>query len=197
MTFIPANIIELIDKYINGTASEAETTTLNNWYRSFNDAEITITEAEKLSASILQNRIKNKIDNSISIAEKQPVSFMFYARRIAAAAIILGGFGLGIYYLNATKEVKEKSNTIVATNNKVTEKIVPGGNKALLTLADGSTIILDSAQNGNLTQQGNIQIKKLQNGLLVYTLNGKTFTENDAEFYNTISNSYTSCNIFC
>lgn len=48
--------------------------------------------------------------------------------------------------------------------------IAPGGNKATLTLADGSKIILDQAGKGNLAQQAGVQIVKTANGQLVYTI---------------------------
>ena len=187
MTSIPPHIIKLVEKYISGTATAAEISSLNSWYRSFNDTEITILSAQNLSKEILQNRIKNKIDYSIHSIEQKPHSLIYSLRKYAAALFIFVGIFLGVYYFSSSDSKKENATTIIASNKKIEEKIVPGGNKALLTLADGSTIILDSAQNGNLSQQGNIQIKKLQNGLLVYTLNGKTITENDEDFYNTIS----------
>lgn len=46
----------------------------------------------------------------------------------------------------------------------------PGGNKAILTLADGSKIILDQAGEGNLAQQAGVQIVKTTNGQLVYSI---------------------------
>jgi ferric-dicitrate binding protein FerR (iron transport regulator) len=46
----------------------------------------------------------------------------------------------------------------------------PGGNKAVLTLADGSTIVLDSAHNGLLSQQGNSKVQKLDSGQLAYEI---------------------------
>lgn len=46
--------------------------------------------------------------------------------------------------------------------------IVPAGNRATLTLADGTRVVLDSAANGNLTMQGNTQVIKLAGGQLVY-----------------------------
>lgn len=45
--------------------------------------------------------------------------------------------------------------------------IAPGGDKAVLTLADGSTIVLDSAGNGTLAQQGSASIVK-EAGALTY-----------------------------
>jgi ferric-dicitrate binding protein FerR (iron transport regulator) len=51
---------------------------------------------------------------------------------------------------------------------KIKHEIAPGGNKATLTLADGSVITLDSAANGVLAQQGSTRVTKLANGELVY-----------------------------
>ena len=60
----------------------------------------------------------------------------------------------------------------------------PGGNRAILTLAGGKQIILDSAANGVLTQQGNAQIQKLANGQLAYQRIHEKSTE---ILYNTLS----------
>jgi ferric-dicitrate binding protein FerR (iron transport regulator) len=46
--------------------------------------------------------------------------------------------------------------------------VAPGGNKAILTLANGSKIILSNAKNGALTQQGNTKVVKLDDGKLAY-----------------------------
>lgn len=46
--------------------------------------------------------------------------------------------------------------------------IVPAGNKAVLTLADGSHIVLDSAANGPLASQGGMRVIKLSGGALAY-----------------------------
>jgi len=46
--------------------------------------------------------------------------------------------------------------------------VVPATNKAILTLANGTRIELDSAANGNLARQGNMQVVKLASGQLAY-----------------------------
>ncbi|MBB5438320.1 ferric-dicitrate binding protein FerR (iron transport regulator) [Pedobacter sp. AK017] len=48
--------------------------------------------------------------------------------------------------------------------------VAPGGNKAILTLADGSEIILDQVGKGNLARQAGVQVVKTTNGQLVYTV---------------------------
>lgn len=69
------------------------------------------------------------------------------------------------------------------TEKKYKNDIQPGSNKAVLTLADGSTIALDGAKNGLLTQQGNTKIVKKE-GKLDYN-----FSKTGASkvMYNTIS----------
>jgi ferric-dicitrate binding protein FerR (iron transport regulator) len=46
--------------------------------------------------------------------------------------------------------------------------VAPGSNKAILTLADGSSITLDEAKNDTLGKQGNTNIIKTQNGQVLY-----------------------------
>jgi transmembrane sensor len=64
------------------------------------------------------------------------------------------------------------------------QDVSPGGNKAILTLSDGSTIVLDGAANGTLTQQGNSKIIKMTNGQLVYNSSSVKPAE---VLYNTIT----------
>jgi len=63
--------------------------------------------------------------------------------------------------------------------------IAPGGNRAILTLADGTQIPLDSANAGQLAQQGNTNIIKLDSGQLAYR--PATGAAATTLLYNTIS----------
>jgi len=62
------------------------------------------------------------------------------------------------------------------------KKIVPGSNKATLTLADGSEITLDDTNKGDIAVQGGIRVVKTDNGVIAY--NGKN--ANSANMFNTI-----------
>ncbi|MRG44517.1 DUF4974 domain-containing protein [Chitinophaga sp. SYP-B3965] len=64
-----------------------------------------------------------------------------------------------------------------------TPVILPGTNKAVLQLADGTIIPLDSTANGTLAQQGNINIIKLDSGKLAYQADAAT---DESNLYNTI-----------
>jgi transmembrane sensor len=85
-------------------------------------------------------------------------------RYAAAAAVILLIGSVVVYQLSVSKP---SSTDIAKKEAKYKDDVLPGGNKAVLTLADGSTIILDDAQNGALAQQGNTKVTKL-GGKLAY-----------------------------
>jgi transmembrane sensor len=83
--------------------------------------------------------------------------------RYAAAVIIV--LGVGVYLWNT--QTKEKPSVTQVSPLPVKNDVAPGGNKAILTLADGSKIVLDSAQNGTIATQGNSDIVK-RDGQVLY-----------------------------
>lgn len=100
--------------------------------------------------------------------------------RYAAAIIIFFGIGM-FWWMSRDKQQAIVSNKIADT---LQTPVMPGGNKAILTLADGSQIVLDSTQNGVLSRQGNVSIVKLANGQLAYNFDGSS---SGTVSYNTMS----------
>lgn len=94
---------------------------------------------------------------------KQSKQYGLY-RKWAAAAAILVLFTTGLYFLFDSFSETELSQSV-----RFKTDIAPGGNKAILTLADGSSIVLDSVQNGTLAREGHMQIIKLNNSQLLYS----------------------------
>jgi transmembrane sensor len=83
--------------------------------------------------------------------------------KYAAAIILL--FGASTYlYINHQKEEPSvtKANPVPVQND-----LAPGGNRATLTLADGSKILLDSAADGTIASEMNATIRK-QGGHIIY-----------------------------
>jgi len=107
-------------------------------------------------------------------------------KKVAAAIVILGIILTGSFLLLNRKAPRE----IVKLEKQVRhlpEEIHSKGNQAILTLANGSVIILDSTKNGIITNQGNVKIIKLDSGQLAYsplTPNGAASSEIS---YNTIT----------
>jgi ferric-dicitrate binding protein FerR (iron transport regulator) len=121
------------------------------------------------TAAQRQRLFDNILDKSQARQKRQVVALW---RRVAVAAAIMILLGAGTYlWVIRTHENKTVAATQVQTD------VLPGGNKAVLTLADGSTIILDSAKNGALAQQGNANIVKTNNGELAYTILNEKPTE--------------------
>ncbi len=98
-----------------------------------------------------------------------------------AASLILFIVGVAIYF---SWRSTEQNGLAVVPEQKVERDVLPGGNKAILTLSDGYAISLDDAKNGQVAQQGNAQIAKLGNGQIAYSeIKGK-----QAEvFFNTLT----------
>ena len=88
-----------------------------------------------------------------------------------AAAVILAILTGGIALWHTGDHPRP---TIVQRNTPSSHDIAPGGNKAVLTLADGSHIVLDSARKGDLSQQGVTRVIKLDSARLVYREAKKT-----------------------
>jgi ferric-dicitrate binding protein FerR (iron transport regulator) len=96
----------------------------------------------------------------------------FFKRRnrwwVAAAAIMLL-LGAGSYFwLNRSHPSPKAAMVQVKPAPQPKNDVLPGGNKAMLTLGNGATIILDSAHTGALAQQGNTEVVKLNDGQLLY-----------------------------
>ena len=100
---------------------------------------------------------------------------------LAAAAVLLIVASGSYLFFNKPVEkiVKNEKPSIPYT----TDDVAPGTDKAILTLADGSAIILDSNAHGEITSQGNVTIINL-NGQLAYNQEGQSRKQ---VFYNTIS----------
>jgi ferric-dicitrate binding protein FerR (iron transport regulator) len=84
--------------------------------------------------------------------------------------------------------LSRSSKPDVTTAAVIKNDVAPGGNKALLTLADGSTIVLDNAANGVVAEEGNATVVKLKNGQLVYKTDKDQAAGKAGEIsYNTLS----------
>lgn len=64
--------------------------------------------------------------------------------------------------------------------------IPPGTEKAVLTLSDGSTVLLDSTLNGSINGENGIDIRNTQDGSLSYQLSQQDL-KNSAPKYNTLT----------
>ncbi|HEX9513634.1 MAG TPA: hypothetical protein VF939_24250 [Puia sp.] len=83
------------------------------------------------------------------------------------AASLAGALVVGAW-LYAKYSSVPKTNTPSALAPNFKNDVKPGGDKATLTLSDGSAVVLDSTGSGTIAQQGNTKIVKVDNGRLAY-----------------------------
>jgi len=181
-------ILALIEKYFAGTITPDEKNHLDDWYHSFNDDEIELTLDDPENEKQLFERIRLRLLNTIHKDQLKGVKGKGRKWLLPAAAAVTILILLSVGYLMfSTKSSKTGIAEEVLIEKKINNDVAPGGNKAVLTLADGSVIVLDSVSNGMISHQGNIKVEKLNRGLLAYTKNGKQAISNNEVFFNTIS----------
>jgi ferric-dicitrate binding protein FerR (iron transport regulator) len=184
---------ELFHRYVNRTSTEQEdrelmylltdtdlTDKINELIESVYDKEpsshtMNNIQAENILAEILGQ----------SKLEQAPVKKMGinWKRWMAAASVILVA-GLGIYFMSTNKTGQ---HTEIAKGPALKNDVnAPGMSKAMITLADGSTVFLDSGSQGTLAQQGKVDIVKNADGSISYS--GANSAAGQKEVYNTLIN---------
>jgi len=130
----------------------------------------------------VSDKLLKAIHEKINLESPKPKPSVISIKRFAIAAAILGIIILSTFLLFKTNRPAQVAKA-ESNSHKFKDDVVPGGNKATLTLADGSVILLDDAKNGTLAQQGSAKVIKLD-GKLLYDLASERSKQ---VVYNTIS----------
>lgn len=163
---ITDQMMELAEKWLNGTITEQEKAEFIHWYNQFNDESAIVS----VNPAVLQRNMLKDILARVHAEKRQqppmitrPVrQWMRYAA-IAAGLFLVSATG---YFLFHKKDTGLRKPLVNKPHGM--EDIPPPKKMAVLTLADGSGIVLDSAQNGAIARQGNTKVVKLGNGQLQY-----------------------------
>jgi transmembrane sensor len=166
---LPAEQVEELLQWI-GEEPEAFTRYLDN--DELRMLLVDSANAQRLDAAV-SARMKNKLlqelqTEEITAALSTPRSIPLYKRswlKYAAAAIII--LGIGAYLWNIQTH-KEKTTLSQVNPHPVKNDVLPGGNRAILTLSDGKQIVLDTAANGAIAKDGGAEITKSENGQIKY-----------------------------
>ncbi|ATP55669.1 anti-sigma factor [Pedobacter ginsengisoli] len=105
---------------------------------------------------------------------------------IAAAAVLLVMLTAGLLFFKA----EHLSSSLKTNTARIEADILPGGNKAVLTLPDGKRVVLTDSTIKQLANQAGGSITKAGNGILVYnmtSLAGNAGAITGKEIFNTIS----------
>lgn len=177
------DLLNMLRNYLDGTATPEEkrlVETLYNHSEKAPDVIDSYTEPEKQALEVrMETYLKKHIQNEKPILPlsgwarwRQHVSW----RTIAAASVLAVCLAGGYYYF-------DKTNHPIPAAQISPQDLTPGGDHATLTLSDGSQIRLDNASNGILARDGEMMIRKVEQGLVTYSGKG-LFAENQ---FNTIT----------
>ncbi|TCC92530.1 DUF4974 domain-containing protein [Pedobacter hiemivivus] len=98
---------------------------------------------------------------------------------IAAAALVLMTLSVGLFFYLDDKAI--------GLSDFATHDVKPGGNNAVLTLANGRKIELTDAAAGKIAEQSGLSIKKTADGQIVYEVSSRVKAMGKEEItYNTI-----------
>jgi transmembrane sensor len=124
----------------------------------------------------IQDRLLAHIfSRDLPVKRKKSISWLKYAAAVLFVTSIGSYFFFNKFHIPDTQHQYSKNN------------IQPGKNKAILTLADGSNIVLDDVREGEITRQAGFSITKKSNGQVVYTAVPNLYNVKRTNAINTIS----------
>jgi transmembrane sensor len=184
MSYSNSQIDELIIKSLNGTIKEDEKNILEEWINvsdankkiveNFHNKQWVTTELSKIY-KFNKEAGWDTILGALKPKDKIKVIRLPW-RKIAVAASLLLSMGIGSYLI-----LKMNPSSQVVETPKIIDDAEPGRPGAILTLSNGKKIVLDHSKNGQLTNQNNTLVSKI-NGGVVYNA-GK----DAATVYNTMT----------
>ena len=184
---------ELLSLFAEGKISRDEFEQLFDYLRSENDDEhfhysmdqelrkmkacSTMSKQEK--DNIFENILNNENVYQNTDSGRSGILNVRAWYQIGVAASLLAILSIGLYlYSNRSVDTQIALSDSEILKEKVIIK--PGGDKAVLTLSDGSKIILEDAKKGLLANQAGVSIQKTADGELLYSFakNDINITEN-------------------
>jgi ferric-dicitrate binding protein FerR (iron transport regulator) len=163
----------LAGKYLDGSATREEINLLHQWYDSVNAGEKELIMSDEPEAAFRDHSWKELTQQ---IAAEKPRRILMSPRmKWAAAAVLLAAIAGG-YYMQHTRQP-------AVIHPPLADVQSPAGTKAVLTLANGEQIELDSAGKGVLALQTSTKITKNAAGQIIYSGAGNS----EEIVYNTIN----------
>lgn len=163
------HIAALIAAYIRGTITEKEHDELDNWINaSDNNMKLfeELTDESNISANLewmdtveTERFSKFQEENKLSSSRAKRISRQIWMA--AASIFLIAALFIIFRYMNNTNQPGEISKL-------ENSEILPGGNRATLTLDNGRIIDLSSAKNGLIRENEGAEIIKAADGQLVY-----------------------------
>lgn len=169
---------QLLRKYNQGKCTPEEIALVERWYLLESSKQNISEDQDDFIAE--KNQMWHEISEMSGIQTRNKTSrIILWGTSIAAAVII--AISIGSNFFKASQPELAQSESI----SKVYDKN-PGENKAVLTLADGTKIVLDDIVKGTIAKQGGITISKAAGGSIIYDMPAVAGLSHETVFFNTI-----------
>jgi transmembrane sensor len=194
----PDQIRSFFDRFTDGSYTQEEHQAFINWLHTAPIEEVEVVAEEY--KQIVENRPSGALPNQDLIAkveaaldqwereggevqEPEPSTRVIRMwRKLAVAAVVTGLIALGVWFF--TRERLNEQPAVV--KNKESDIEAPAIKKAIITLADGRSVPVDSIASGLLAVQRDVKVVKNERGEIVYDPSSAK-TQHDIA-YNTLYN---------
>jgi transmembrane sensor len=194
----PDQIRSFFDRFTNGSYTQEEHQAFINWLQTapLDEVEVVAEEYKQIaenrpSGTLLNQDLIAKVEAALDQWDreareaqetKSPTWVIPMWRKLAAAAVVIGLIGLGVWFF--VKDRTNEKQPIVET--KASDIAAPVIKKAVITLADGRRVPIDSIASGMLAVQHDVKVVKNERGEIVYDPSSAQIQQEIA--YNTLYN---------
>lgn len=173
--------IALYEKYTEGQCTPEEEQALFSYQEEFQLIdnqweEESMGDEEGVKRSVWLRLKRNVLPKRI---------WLYTAASVAAMLVLVAGY----FYLIPSHQpavTAARQNQPANTPKVYTGDVAPGGNKAILKLANGSIVSLDEMKAGTTAKYGNLIIHKTNGGQLSYSVNPDSMATQTVQ-YNTLT----------
>jgi transmembrane sensor len=186
-------IKDLFQRYLANESRAEELDRLISFFGTAEEVELReliidalMEQGEAVAVSPARQQKLELIYQNIHVAITQPTPAKIvplgrrrFWQRLAIAASVIFCMSIAGYFILRPKQEQLTVQSQVSKND-----LLPGSNKATLTLANGKQIVLTGAKNGQLAVQGNMTVNKTADGRIIYNQTDASVTSIQ---YNTTS----------
>lgn len=181
-------VAELITKYVNEELTEDERRELEDWvsesdenlqfFLRFDDPRYVAEELRMMDRADTSHALEKTMQRIAADESRMRVSRP-WGRLVAAAVLLV--MATGAFFL-----FRPRQRPMAGLATTTERDFAPGGDRAILTLSGGHQVVLDSAGDGALARQGNVEVLK-EGGRLTYRQAPAASASSGETAYNTIS----------
>ncbi|TJZ53323.1 DUF4974 domain-containing protein [Sphingobacterium olei] len=152
---------DILNKYHSNKCTPEEIQSLETWFEEIARGQPGEEPDQQTIENMLAKIKRSPRFNASPQAKSALLKTLARRYRVAAASLVFLLVSVAVVYQYSRRPAEH-------TDRITSNDILPGGDKAILTLADGTSIALNDQQEGLISRQDGITISKNGQGMLVY-----------------------------